>query len=202
MFATTKLNARSGWLCGAAALGAVVASNPATARADHFSFGLSIGAQPVWVPPVYETRPAAVVVPPACEERVRQVWREPIYEERQVLVDVPARVAVREVPRFDRWGRLIGYDRIREVVEPAHREWRTERVLVTPGRWETVVERVCDGPEMTRVLHDDVVVAPGHWEGGGRLAIGFGSGPSPVVRPYHPPMAIHPAPYYGARVRH
>jgi hypothetical protein len=85
-----------------------------------------------------------------CENRPRQVWREPIYETRQVWVEIPAVTETRRVARYAYSGRLIGYDHVEVVIVPARRVLRTEQVLVRPGYFETVYERVCHTPQPVR----------------------------------------------------
>jgi hypothetical protein len=89
-----------------------------------------------WVMPVYETAPTV------CTGRVREIWREPVYEERRMLVTLPATVVTRRIPRLNLFSVVVAYDVVKEVVEPAREVWRTERVLVKPGRYETVCEPV------------------------------------------------------------
>ena len=141
------------------------AASPATADHAQLAIGFGLGAQRagLWVPPVYETRARTVAEPAVFENRTRRVWREPQYEERRVAVEIPADVIDRHVPRYDRWGNIIGVEHVREVVRPARTEWRVEHVLVREGRWETVTERVLVRPESTRIVYEQVLVRPGHW---------------------------------------
>lgn len=150
------------WLKGVACVavaGAVLAAAPA--QADPHVCGPA--CKQVWVPPVIEKQACTVEIPPVFEDVARQVWREPVYEERRVMVEIPAEVIVKPMPRYDRYGRLIGYDSVPVVRQPARKVWKTERVLVRPGGWETVVERVCVEPARTEVVYKDVEVRPGHW---------------------------------------
>jgi len=174
---------------------------PTPAKADHWGFNVSLGGEPVWVPPTYESQARTITTPAVYETRTQRVWREPVYEDRQVLVDVPARTAIREMPRYDSWGRMIGYERVAVVVEPAHREWRTERVLVQPGRWETVVERVCVQPERSEVVYDNVPVSLGYWEQPSGLAFGYERGHSDAVRVIAGPRPWEPGFHAAVRVR-
>lgn len=155
-------------------------------KADHGSFGLSIGAQRggVWVPPVYERRPRTITTPPVYEDVVRQVWNEPVYETRRFPVEIPAKVVTRKVPRYD-CGQIVGWEFVEEIIEPARTEWRTERVCVREGYYSTVSERVLVRPAETRVVWEQVVVRPGYWETPSRLVIGKG-------RPFPPPIAYGP----------
>lgn len=118
----------------------------------------------VWVPPIYAARARTVTFPAVHEDRVRKDWREPEYATREVLVEVPAEIVIERVPRYSRTGRFLGYDKIERIIRPARKVWKTERVLVRPGGWETVTERVCVSPERTEVVYENVLVAPGHWE--------------------------------------
>jgi len=127
---------------GAAAL-TLLAPQTAVQNASAGQFGLSVR-----LAAHARHAEASCVIPgpsqPAIfEDRPRTVWREPVYESRWVLVDLPAEVVTRTVPRFDRWGVLIGYDRVEEVVRPARQTWEERQVLVREGYYETVVERVC-----------------------------------------------------------
>jgi xanthine/CO dehydrogenase XdhC/CoxF family maturation factor len=116
----------------------------------------------VRVPPVYETRRRVVTIPAVYEERPRRIWREPVYETRRVLVELPAKTVSRRVARHGRYGTILGHRVVTQVVEPARRVWRTERVLVRPGYYETVYERVCVAPESTKVVFEKVLVQPRH----------------------------------------
>ncbi len=192
---------RVGMGLGMAAVVAALGMAPATAKADRWGVSVSLGREPVWVPPVYEARERLVSTPATYEERTQRVWREPVYETRRVMVEIPARTAIREVPRYDRFGRRIGCDRVVVVVEPARREWRTERVLVQPGRWETMVERVCARPEHNEVVHDNVLVSPGYWQQTAGLAFGYERGHGSEVRVVAGSQPWGPGHHAAVRVR-
>lgn len=149
-------------LTAVAALGAFLPVAPASAQSWGFSFAMR-GA-PVWVPPVYETRERVIIDPPVYEERATRVWREPVFEDRRVRVEVPAEVVTRRVPVYNASGRIVGYRLVEEVRRPARTVWKTERVQVSPGGYETVVERVLVKPETRRVVREEVLVREGRWE--------------------------------------
>lgn len=139
-------------------------------RADDWR--VSLGSRGRWVEPVYVTQPRIVVVPAQYEDRTRQVWREPIYEDRRTMVEVPPRMETRMVPKYIH-GRFAGYDRQLVVVEPGRKEWRTERVMVQQGGWETVVERVLIVPERTETVYEQVMVEAGYWETSPGISVGY-----------------------------
>ena len=151
------------WVMCAAALGAGWLLCPETASAGHLDVRLVKGGSSVWVPPVYETSRRVVTIPAVCEERPRRIWREPVYEVRRVLVHVPAKVTTRRVARRGRYGQVIGFKTVRHIIEPARQVWRTQRVLVRAGYYETVYERVCGQLRTTKVVYEKVLVRPGHW---------------------------------------
>lgn len=163
MFGATKLGGRktfrlAPWLCAA---GGVMCGAAMPARADH-----TCGPQcrRVWVAPVYEKRSRVVVTPAKYEDVVRRVWREPVYEERRVLTKVPAEFRWVERPVYDSWGRMIGYERVEELVRPAYDRWEVHKILVCPGRWEEIRERVLVCPEKRDVIWEDVLVCEGYWK--------------------------------------
>lgn len=153
----------SSWVMCAAALGAGWLLWPNTASAGHLDVGLVTGGSAVWAPPVYETKRRLVTIPAVCEERPRRIWREPVYEVRRVLVDVPARIVTRRVTLRGRYGQVIGHKLVRRVIEPARQVWKTQRVLVRAGYYNTVYERVCAQPQSTKVVYEKVLVRPGRW---------------------------------------
>ncbi len=128
-------------------------------------------AAPVRGRPLDRTVARTVEVPAVYEVRPREIRHEPVYEERQVLVELPAEVVRREVSRFDLFGRLIGYDIVEEVVRPARKVWRTERVLIRAGYYEIVNERVLVRPTTTRIVYEQVLIRPAHRPGRVRLAV-------------------------------
>ncbi len=169
---STKLS----WGLAMMGVSAAMSVSPATAKADRWGVSVSLGGQPTYVPPAYETQARTVTTPAVFETQTRRVWIEPVYENRQVLIEIPARTAVREMPRRDYYGRVVGYERVVTVVEPARREWRTKRVLVQPGRWETVTEQVCVRPESSEVVYDNVQVSPGYWTPSSGISFGYAHG--------------------------
>ena len=158
-----KAMRRSLWVMCAATAGTGWLLCPDTASAGHFDLRVEKGGSSVWVPPVYDTRQRLVTVPAICKSRPRQVWHEPVYDLRRVLVDIPAKVVTERVARRGRYGRIIGYRLVSRVIEPARQVWRTKRVLVKPGYYGTVYDRVCTRPETTRVVYDKVLVRKGRW---------------------------------------
>jgi len=199
MFATNFKMAHLG-LSGAATLFGL-AVTASTANADHNSFGISLGGYRTWAPPVYETVARTIELEPVCEDFSRQVWHEPVYEDRRTLVTRPARVETRRVARFSASGRFLRYETERFVVEPPRREWVTERVLVRPGYYKTVVDRVCREPE-TRVVYDQVLVRPGRWEPSGGFAIHAVGNSCGVSAAYHDgPYSGDSGFGFGIRVR-
>lgn len=141
-----------------------LATMSASANADRQPHRFIRNAGPVWVPPVYRTEPKVVTIPAMYDARPTRVWREPVYETRKVLVEIPAEIKRERVPRYDRRGRFVGYEIVERVVCPPKRVWREERVLVSPGRYETVIERVCVRPESTKVVYEKVLIQPGYWQ--------------------------------------
>jgi len=140
---------------------ALLSWTPAWARDFNPRRGVYVSR--VWVEPVYETRSRVQVIPAEYDSIPRQVWHEPVYEDRPYRVEIPAEVVRERIPRYDRRGRRIGYEIIERVVRPARTVWKTERVMVRPGYYETVYDRVCVRPESTRTIYDRVLVRPGHW---------------------------------------
>lgn len=151
------------WVMCAAAVGAAWLVFPDEVSAGHASIRLGQHRSSVWVPPVYETQRRVVTFPAVCEERPRRIWHEPVYDVRKVLVDVPAKVVRERVATRGRYGRIIGYRVVSRVIEPARQVWRTKRVLVRAGYYETVYERVCTQAVRTKVVYEKVLVRPGHW---------------------------------------
>ncbi len=150
-----------------------------------------------WIDPVFETRYRTVVDPAVFETRSERIWIEPQYREQSVRVVVPAvfeeqtrrvwREPVVEYRPIATAG--IGFNAKRigiaiacaapqpVVVVPGHWESVCERVCVRPeavrietqrvcvqsGRWEVVERRICVKPECSRVVAEQVCVAPGRW---------------------------------------
>ena len=164
------------------AVGLVVATD--TALAGHGRVAVLRHGVAGWVPPVHETVARTIELPAVYEDRATKVWHEPVYEDRQILVKLPAEVVTRDVPRYDVRGRLIGYEAVRDVVQPTRQAWLTDRVLVRPGYYETVYERVLVRPASTRVIHEKVLVRPGCWTSRPRLLI-HKARPYPSVIPAH-----------------
>ena len=142
------------WGVAAVAVGGLLGADAASAGQVRTLGGRH--GQRVRVPPVYETRARTVVVPAVYETRPVRIWHEPVYETRRVFVEMPAKVVTRRVRRYD------GFEVVKEVVRPARRVWKRERLLVEAGYYETAYRRVCVQPETTRVVHQEVLVSPGH----------------------------------------
>ncbi len=164
------------------AVGLVVATD--TALAGHGRVAALRHGVAGWVPPVYATVARTIEEAAVFEDRATKVWHEPAYEDRRILVELPAEVVTRDVLRYDMWGQLIGYDIVRDIVQPARKVWRTERVLVRPGYFETVYGRVLVRPASTRVIYEKVLVRPGHRMSHPRLLIRKAR-PYPMVIPAH-----------------
>ncbi len=145
-------------------VGAAIGANPRTASAHGFGVSFALRGTPVWVPPVYETRERIIVEAAVIQERPARKWCEPVYEDRRVRVEVPAEVRTRRVPVYNSAGRIVAYKLVEEIISPARTVWKTERVLVKPGLFETVIERVVVKPENRRIVHDQVLVSAGRWE--------------------------------------
>ena len=183
------------WVMCAAALGAGLLLFPETASAGHLDVRLVKGGSSVWIPPVYETRRRVVTIPAVCEERPRRIWREPVYEVRRVLVHVPAKVTTKRVARRGRYGQVIGFKTVRNIVKPARRAWKTEPVLVRAGYYETVVERILERPASTRIVYEKVLVRPWRLAQSKRVTIHKG-------RPYRHAVRAHMRPPRRAGRRH
>ncbi len=150
------------WLVGTA-LGAAWLCVPIPASAGTLELHYAAGGSGTWVSPRYTAQHRVAAVPAVCEMRPRRIWHEPVYEVRRVLVDVPAKVVTKRVPRYDRFGRLIGYKIRRTVIRPARAVWTTQRVLVRAGFHETIYERVCAQPVSRKVLYGSVLTPPARW---------------------------------------
>lgn len=159
---TAQKRAR-GFLPRAAMCAAVAAIGMAAASGYAQGHICNSSCKKVWIPPVIEKQVREVQIPAKYETVTRQVWREPVYEDRRVAVELPADVVVHRRPKLDSCGRVIGYELINYVRQPARMIWQTQRVLVKPGCWETVTERVCVRPARTEFVYEDVEVRPGHW---------------------------------------
>lgn len=158
-----RMNQRKCSVVSCLTVGAGLLVMAAPARAGHRHPRAAKCCAPVWVPPAYETRSRTVITPAVYKERTRNVWHSPVYEVRRVRVVIPAEIETQRVPRYDRRGRLIRFDLVERVVRPARKAWKTDRVLVKPGYWETVVERICVKRASTQVVYDNVLVRSGHW---------------------------------------
>lgn len=97
---------------------------------------------------------------PAYEWRTRQVWVPPEYVERVVDVEIPPVVRTREVPIYDRRGRIVGFKEVTEVIAPARIERRVERVLVREGYYKEVRERVAVRHDCRKTQCHDVTHRP------------------------------------------
>lgn len=157
-----KKERMGGWAvlgCAAATMFVLAPS----ARADHsrFSFGISFGSR-AELHPAYETVQRIEHVPAVYEDRERQVWHEPVFETREVVSTIPARVERVRVPRYLSCGTLAGYDLVLRTIEPERTVVRHEQVMVRPGYFETITERVLVRPATERIV--EVRVPHGHRE--------------------------------------
>ncbi len=108
--------------------GLVVTAQPA--RAGDWSVHLGVGDRSGgYIQGWYGDR--------SCDVSAGRVWVEPTYVDRGVRVRVPAVVRTREVPIYDRWGDVVSYRTVEEIVEPAYYTYRRERVLVSDGYYRT-----------------------------------------------------------------
>ena len=101
--------------------------------------------------PDYEVRETRVWVPAVYRTVVDRKWVEPVYRCETERVWCPDVWEEREIREY-RWGRAC--TRIERVlITPGHYETRERRVLVCEGRWETCErqELVCAGHYETRV---------------------------------------------------
>lgn len=143
----------------------------------------------VWIEPQYRNEQVRVVVPAVFEQRSRRVWRDPVVEYRGVPV---AGLSV----GVHHGGVAISYAVPQAVVvAPGHWEticervcvqpecvrMETKQVCVQPGRWEVVERHVCVKPECSRVVAEQVCIAPGRWESADDCGPAAGSGPGVKV---------------------
>ena len=153
------------------ALGIASLLFPSGASADH-RIGASLG---IWTPKraslPCDVGRRGVTVLGGCKERPRRVWREPIYEIRRIQVEIPPVVVSERIPRYNRWGEVVGYDLVERVIEPARRVWKNARVLIQPGYWDTVVQRVCGRAGHGRGMHRHAAFRPAPWAGQRHLKI-------------------------------
>lgn len=158
------------WAC-LAGLCVVLGANVDSAWARPRHTQVLRRVRPVRSLPTYRTVARTIEIPAVYEVRPIEVWHEPVYEERKVLVEVPAETVRREMPRLDRFGRVIWYDTVDEVIRPARKVWRTERVMVRAGYYETVYQETLVRPATTRVVYERVLTGPRKlWEAA-RLAV-------------------------------
>ena len=120
----------------AAAAAGIAAVTPQTALAhgrdrDH-DFGLEIR--------IGSERPSRRWIPPVVEERCRQVWIEPVYRTVCDRVWVPDRFEDRQVVHYWHGWRQVRVERV--LVQQGHYEDVQRQECVTPGHWETRIERV------------------------------------------------------------
>lgn len=181
MNATMNILGRKGAWAGLAAGSVAVLALAGPAGADHGRIRVVRQPERVWVPPVYETVARQITIPAVYEDRARQVWREPTYEERQVATEVPAEIVRRPVTRIRTCGFGFTVEWVDEVIRPARTVWTNQTVLVTPGHYETVYDRVLVRPATTRVEYEQVLVRAGYWNEPHRYTVLTRSAPGYVV---------------------
>jgi hypothetical protein len=81
------------------------------------------------------------VEPERYENREVRVWVEPVYRTVCDRVWVPDRFEDREVVRYWRGRRRVSVERV--LCEPGHYQEVQRQECVTPGHYETHLERVC-----------------------------------------------------------
>lgn len=146
----------------------------------------------VWIDPAYENRSRTIREPAVFETRLERVWVEPVYREERVAIPAAAVYAdrarrvwrdadadFRGGPGFGRHGRPGGFNgrspaaispgrwetvNERVCISPATVRYECRQVCVTPGHWTTVERQVCVKPACERVVCEPVCVRPGHWE--------------------------------------
>jgi len=148
------------WATTLVALGFASLVFPSGASADHRVVVSAGGHSRAGHLGAYGMPVRSVTVLPSCDERARRIWREPVYAVRSVRVEIPPVVVTERIPRYNGWGRIVGYDLVERVVEPGRNVWRNERVLVQAGYWETVVDRACASPNHGRGAFENVVFRP------------------------------------------
>ncbi len=135
-------------------LGGLLIISPSPAQAGDWSIQLGIGG---YDRVAYHNDVRVVRTFPHYRYEIRRIWVEPVYQERTVRVDVPPVIEERVVPMHDRFGNVTGYRRIREVVADARIAYRTERVLIREGYFESVRVQVPiqPVPVVDRAFHVD-----------------------------------------------
>lgn len=98
----------------------------------------------VWVAPVYQTVTQRVWVPEMIQTVTDRTW-------------VPDRYDWREIEHGEGWRHWVTRDYVlvepghyvdvpRQTIMPAHYEDQAQQILVTPGHWETRMERIAMAP--------------------------------------------------------
>ena len=165
MDAMIRCTTTTTWGVGAVVLAAVLFGTTSTAEARHRPCAYPASCKKVWIAPVYRTERMTVPCAPVYETRERRIWQEPVYELRTVEVHVPAVVVTKKIPIFGIRG-ITGYKVVETVVETAYTTFETQRVLVRPGRYETVYDRILVVPASTKVVRKRVLVRAGYWSHG------------------------------------
>ena len=158
-------------LSATAVLAGVLAVGSQAWAGPGYRPGPNRGPNTRWVEPVYEMRTRTITEPAVFETRTERVWVEPVFEERTRRVWVEPIVEYRSAPRA---GVAFGNRRVQVaatcvqpqpvVVRPGYWDTVCERVCVRPGCWETVTRQVCVKPACTRTVQERVCVRPGCWE--------------------------------------
>lgn len=95
---------------------------------DRFRFDIHVDNRGIAIAPV-----------PVYENREVRVWVDPVYRTVCDHVWVPDRFEWRDVA-YGYHGRRVYHERV--LVEPGHYEDVQRQEIVTPGHWETHIERV------------------------------------------------------------
>lgn len=152
-------------------LAGVLAAGSSAIAGPDYRPGPNRGPNTRWVEPVFEMRTRTITEPAVFETRTERVWIEPVFEERTRRVWVEPVVEYRPAPVA---GVSFGNRRVQVaaacvqpqpvIVRPGY--WNTicERVCVRPGYWDTVTRQVCVKPACTRTVQERVCVRPGCWE--------------------------------------
>ena len=185
------------WLLGSVAAVALAAPNVAQAhdryedRGRHVEVDIRVGDRH----PVYEERQVRVWVPPVYRTVCDQVWVEPVYRtvcDRQYIapvyqtvcekVWVPEVCQTREVRYYDHGRVCTRIERV--VVTPGHFESRDRQVLVAEGHWQNVERQELVAAGHFDKVERQEVVAEGHYEfRTERVAVSDRRSPVEVINP-------------------
>jgi hypothetical protein len=118
-------------------LASAIGMAPAAAFAGHHDdvrFDLRFGLRP----PIIAVTP--LLPAPVYQDREVRVWVEPVYRTAIDHVWIADQYEFRDVVHFHHGWRHVYQERV--LVAPAHYEDVQRQELVTPGHWETRIERV------------------------------------------------------------